>query len=76
MTVADATTPEAHDSSPYFLPLVFVGGFVFGIGLAVSQMARPEVVLSFLQFTDFGLAFVMGGVSAVVSVVFCTASIS
>ena len=74
MTVADATTPEAHDSSPYFLPLVFVGGFVFGIGLAVSQMARPEVVLSFLQFTDFGLAFVMGGAAAVVSVVFWTAS--
>lgn len=71
----DPTEPRAdHDSSPYFLPLVFVGGFIFGVGLAVSQMARPEVVLSFLQFTDFGLVFVMGGAAAVVSVVFLLAS--
>ena len=67
---------EDHDSSPYFLPLVFVGGFIFGIGLAVSQMARPEVVLSFLQFTDLGLAFVMGGAAVVVSIVFWMASSS
>lgn len=68
--------PEDHDSSPWFLPLVFVGGFLFGIGLAVSQMARPEVVLSFLQFTDFGLIFVMGGAAAVVSGIFYVASAS
>ena len=68
--------PDDHDSSPLFLPLVFVGGFVFGIGLAVSQMARPEVVLSCLQFSDFGLVFVMGGAAAVVSAVFLFASAS
>lgn len=51
---------------PLFLPLVFVGGAVFGAGLAVSQMARPEIVLAFLQFSDFGLAFVMGGAAVVV----------
>ena len=68
--------PEDHDSSPWFLPLVFVGGFVFGIGLAVSQMARPEIVLAFLQFSDLGLVFVMGGAAAVVSIVFWTASSS
>jgi len=65
-----------HDESPWFLPLVFVGGFIFGIGLAVSQMARPEIVLAFLQFSDFGLVFVMGGAAAVVSLVFWTASSS
>lgn len=59
-----------HESHPLFLPLVFVGGAVFGVGLAVSQMARPEIVLEFLQFRDFGLAFVMGGASAVVGVTF------
>jgi uncharacterized membrane protein YedE/YeeE len=73
----DLTEPqEDHDGSPYFLPLVFVGGFIFGIGLAVSQMARPEIVLDFLQFEDFGLMFVMGGAAAVVSVVFYVASTS
>lgn len=58
-----------HESHPLFLPLVFLGGAVFGVGLAVSQMARPEVVLAFLQFEDFGLLFVMGGASALVAVV-------
>ncbi len=71
-----ARVPEDHEGSPWFLPLVFVGGFLFGIGLAVSQMARPEVVLSFLQFADFGLIFVMGGAAAVVSGIFFVASAS
>ena len=59
-----------HDAHPLFLPLVFLGGFIFGIGLAVSQMARPEIVLEFLQFDDFGLLFVMGGAAVIVSVTF------
>ena len=37
------------------------GGALFGYGLAVSTMIRPEVVLSFLRFQDFGLMLVMGG---------------
>lgn len=44
-----------------FYLVVYLGGLLFGLGLAISQMARPEVVLSFLQLTDFGLLFVMGG---------------
>jgi uncharacterized membrane protein YedE/YeeE len=52
-----------------FLPLVFLGGFVFGVGLAVSGMARPEIVLEFLQFRDFGLLFVMGGATVVVGLI-------
>lgn len=68
------STSADHDQSPWFLPLVFVGGFIFGIGLALSQMARPEVVLSFLQLTDLGLLFVMGGAAVVVSIVFTLSS--
>ena len=55
--------------SPYFLPVVFLGGLIFGGGLAVSHMVRPEVVLAFLTLRDLGLLFVMGGASAVVGVV-------
>ena len=59
-----------HESHPLFLPLIFLGGAVFGVGLAMSQMARPEIVLEFLQFRDFGLIFVMGGASVVVGLTF------
>lgn len=54
------------------MPLIFVGGLVFGFGLAFSHMARPEVVLQFLQFTDLGLLFVMFGAAAVTGVAFAT----
>jgi hypothetical protein len=50
---------------PLFLPTVFVGGLVFGVGLALSRMARPEVVLDFLQFDDLGLLLVMAGAASV-----------
>ena len=46
---------------PLFMPLILVGGLIFGFGLGYSHMARPEVVLDFLQFEDFGLLFVMFG---------------
>ena len=59
-----------HESHPLFLPVIFLGGLVFGIGLAHSQMARPEIVLAFLQLQDLGLVFVMGGASVVVGVTF------
>jgi hypothetical protein len=36
-------------------------GMLFGFGLAVSAMVQPEVVLSFLRLSDFGLALVLGG---------------
>lgn len=41
-------------------------GALFGFGLSVSTMIRPEVVLSFLRFSDFGLMLVMGGAVLVV----------
>jgi uncharacterized protein len=41
-------------------------GALFGFGLSLSTMIRPEVVLSFLRFKDFGLMLVMGGAVVVV----------
>ncbi len=60
---AEAATPvDGTDGRhPLFMPVVAVGGLLFGFGLGLSQMARPEVVLSFLQLWDLGLLFVMGG---------------
>jgi len=59
---------------PLFLPVVFAGGLVFGVGLALSRMARPEIVLNFLQFEDFGLLLVMGGATLTTIVIFGLAS--
>ncbi|WP_302082326.1 YeeE/YedE family protein [Salinibaculum rarum] len=58
------------DRHPLFMPVIFVGGLIFGVGLAVSRMARPEVVLDFLQFEDFGLLLVMGGAAVTTGIVF------
>ena len=40
---------------------VLAAGVLFGFGLALSTMVKPEVVLSFLRFADWGLMLVMGG---------------
>ena len=53
-----------------FHGLILAGGLLFGFGLGVSRMARPEVVLAFLRFQDFGLLFVMGGAAVVSGVTF------
>jgi len=58
------------DRHPLFVPLVLVGGLIFGFGLGFSHMARPEVVLNFLQFEDFGLIFVMFGAAIVTGIGF------
>ena len=55
---------------PLFMPLVLVGGVIFGFGLGFSHMARPEVVINFLTFEDFGLLFVMFGGSIVAGLAF------
>lgn len=44
--------------------LVLLSGFVFALGLGISEMTRPEKVLGFLDVFgawDPSLAFVMGG---------------
>ena len=57
---------------PLFMPLILGGGLVFGFGLGFSHMARPEVVIDFLTFEDFGLLFVMFGGSIVAGLAFWT----
>jgi uncharacterized membrane protein YedE/YeeE len=52
------------------MPLILVGGLIFGFGLGFSHMARPEVVLHFLRFEDFGLLFVMFGAAIVSGIAF------
>jgi uncharacterized membrane protein YedE/YeeE len=47
------------------LVVVLVCGALFGFGLALATMIRPEVVLSFLEWKDFGLLFVLGGAATV-----------
>ncbi|AGB39464.1 DUF6691 family protein [Natronococcus occultus] len=59
-----------HEQHPLFMPLVFVGGLIFGFGLGFSHMAQPEIVLNFLQFEDFGLLFVMFGAAVVTGITF------
>ena len=60
----------SENRHPLFYPLVVLGGLIQGFGLAYSGMARPEVVLDFLQFEDMGLVFVMGGAAVVSGVLF------
>ena len=51
----------------------FVAGAVFGLGLVLSQMADPRVVLAFLDITGAfnpALLFVMAGAVAVTAVAF------
>ena len=45
--------------------VVVLSGALFGFGLALSTMIKPEVVLSFLRFSDFGLLLVLSGALAV-----------
>jgi uncharacterized membrane protein YedE/YeeE len=65
-----AARPASADRHPLFIPLILVGGVIFGFGLGFSQMARPEVVLDFLQFEDLGLLFVMFGAAIVSGIAF------
>jgi len=44
---------------------IFIGGLLFGYGLAISGMTEQEIVLSFLQLRDLGLLLVIGSVALV-----------
>lgn len=39
---------------------MYIGGVVFGFGLALAGATSPEIVLSFLQLNDLGLIVVIG----------------
>ena len=61
---------SATPMTPGRLLAVLAAGVLFGFGLALSTMVQPEVVLSFLRFTDFGLMLVMGGAVVVTLVAY------
>ncbi len=42
---------------------ILIAGTLFGFGLSYATMIKPEVVLSFLRFEDFGLLWVLGAAS-------------
>jgi len=65
---------RSESRGPLFTLLIVSGGLIEGFGLAYSGMARPEVVLDFLQLEDFGLLLVMGGASVVAGVTFFVAT--
>ncbi len=51
--------------------LVLMSGFIFALGLGISEMTRPEKVLGFLDVFghwDPSLAFVMGGAIVVYAI--------
>ena len=50
---------------PGSLLAVLASGALFGFGLALATMIKPEVVLDFLRWRDFGLLLVLGGAVAV-----------
>ena len=45
--------------------VMYIGGILFGFGLAYSGMTKPEIVLSFLRLEDLGLILVMGGAAGI-----------
>ena len=62
------TNPNAINSPKAFVTLL--AGALFGLGLSVSTMVQPEVVLGFLRFQDWGLMLVMGGAAGVALVAY------
>lgn len=56
--------------NPMSLLVVLAGGVLFGFGLALSTMIRPEIVLGFLRFQDFGLLLVLGGAASVAALAY------
>jgi len=49
---------------------ILASGALFGFGLALSTMVRPEVVIDFLLFRDLGLLLVLGAAVAVTFVAY------
>jgi hypothetical protein len=49
--------------------IVFMGGLLFGFGLAFGGMSKPEIVLSFLQLKDLGLLLLLGSSACVTGLI-------
>ena len=56
--------------TPRALFFVLASGVLFGFGLALSTMVKPEVVIAFLLWRDMGLLLVLGGAAAVTFVAY------
>lgn len=69
-----AATDADHQQHPAVRLLralcVLAGGMLFGFGLALSGMIRPETVLAFLQLRDMGLLLVLGGAAGVATIAY------
>jgi uncharacterized protein len=55
---------------PAAILAIAVSGALFGFGLAVSTMVKPEIVLAFLLWKDMGLLLVLGGAVVVTFVAY------
>ena len=55
---------------PMYFISVLISGCFFGFGLAWATMIKPEVVLSFLRFNDFGLLWVLGSATLLTLLVY------
>jgi len=55
---------------PVSLIAILMCGILFGFGLSLATMIKPEVVLSFLRFQDFGLMLVLGGAASVTALTY------
>lgn len=49
---------------------ILLAGVIFGFGLALSTMVRPEIVLDFLLWRDAGLLLVLGGAASVTAIAY------
>ncbi len=58
-----------RDSLPLLVSALAAGG-LFGFGLALSGMVKPEVIFQFLLLRDFGLMLVMLGAACTVMVAY------
>lgn len=67
MSATRADAPAATGAGVALLRAlcVLAGGALFGFGLAVSGMIRPETVLAFLRLRDLGLLLVLGAAAGV-----------
>ncbi len=64
------TDKRAAPAAPSRLMIALAGGCLFGLGLSVSRMIRPEIVLDFLRLRDLGLLLVLGGAAGVTLLVY------
>jgi uncharacterized membrane protein YedE/YeeE len=48
--------------------ILFLGGILFGFGLAIGGMSKPEIVLSFLLLKDLGLIVLMAAATITASI--------